>query len=184
MNEKIPSPKEAIEILNQIGCSKKVIAHCKAVSSLSVNFAKEFKKKGFKVNIKLVESGALLHDIGRSKTHDINHAIIGSQIAMSLNLPKSIVAIIECHIGGGIASDEAKKLGLPVKDYFPETLEEKIVAYADKLIEGAKVVSIQNTIKNLRKNLGSSHPAIGRIIKLHKELSPMIGDFNSNSYSS
>jgi uncharacterized protein len=184
VNEKILSPEEAIDILNQMGCSKKVIAHCKAVSDLSVNLAKEFKKKGFQVDIKLVEIGALLHDIGRSKTHDINHAIIGSQIAKSLNLSKSIVAIIECHIGGGISLDEAKKLGLPDKDYFPETLEEKIVAYSDKLIEGAKVVSIKNTIKNLRKKLGSNHPAIDRIIKLHKELYSMIGDFNSNSHNS
>ncbi|MEJ2242845.1 MAG: hypothetical protein P8Y18_12015 [Candidatus Bathyarchaeota archaeon] len=101
-----------------------------------------------------------------------------------MNLSKSIVKIIERHIGGGISSDEAKKLGLPEKDYFPKTLEEKIVAYADKLIEGAKVVSIKNTTKNLAKKLGMTHPAIDRIKKLHKELSPIIGDPNSNSYNS
>lgn len=184
MNEKIPSSEEALNILHIMGCSKRVISHCKAVSTLSVNFAKECEKRGLKINIKLVEVGALLHDIGRSKTHDINHAIVGGQIAKSLNLPKSIVSIIECHIGGGISSDEAKKLGLPVKDYFPETLEEKIVAYADKLLEGNKIVPIKRTVKNLTKKLGAAHPAIDRIIKLHKELSPMIGDSNSNSYDS
>lgn len=184
MNEKIPSYEEALNILNQVGCSKKVIAHCKAVSTLSVDFAKKCEKKGLKIDISLVEVGALLHDIGRSKTHGINHAIVGSRIAKSLNLSKSIVKIIERHIGGGISSDEAKKLGLPEKDYFPKTLEEKIVAYADKLIEGAKVVSIKNTTKNLAKKLGMTHPAIDRIKKLHKELSPIIGDPNSNSYNS
>ena len=184
MNEKIPSVEEALNILYESGCSKKVIAHCKAVSKLSVKFAKECEKSGLKIDIKLVEVGALLHDIGRSKTHDIRHAIIGAQIANSLKLPKSIVAIIECHIGGGVSSNEAKKLGLPVKDYFPTTLEEKIVTYADKLIEGAKVVSVKNTIKNLTRNLGATHPAIDRVIKLHEELSPLIGDFNSNSHNS
>ena len=183
MNEKIPSPEEALDILQRMGCSKKVIAHCKAVSTLSVNFAKKCKKKGLEIDVRLVEVGALLHDIGRSKTHDINHAVVGSRIAESLNLPKSIIAIIECHIGGGISSDEAKKLGLPIKDYFPVTLEEKIVTYADKLIEGAKVVSIKKTIKNLSKKLGANHPAINRIMRLHKELSPFLGDLNSNSHS-
>ena len=184
MNEKSPSPEEALDILQRMGCSKKVIAHCKAVSTLSVNFAKKCEKKGVKIDVKLVEVGALLHDIGRSKTHNINHAVVGSQIAKSLKLSKSIIAIIECHIGGGISSDEAKKLGLPIKDYFPETLEEKIVAYADKLIEGAKVVSIKDAMNDLVKKLGVTHPAIERIKKLHEELSPMIGDSNPNSYSS
>jgi len=117
----------ALKLLFESGCSRQVIDHCKAVSDLAVKLARICSKKEIIVDIKLVEVGALLHDIGRSKTHDINHAVIGSQIANSLNLPKSIVSIIECHIGGGIDADEARKLGLPAKDYIPLTLEEKII---------------------------------------------------------
>jgi len=184
VNDKLPSSKTALNILYESGCSKKVIAHCIAVSALSVNFAKECEKKGLNVEINLVEIGALLHDIGRSKSHNVKHAIIGGQIAKSLNLPKSIVSIIECHIGGGISSDEAKRLGLPIRDYFPVTLEEKIVTYADKLIEKAKVVPIENTIDKFSTELGADHPAIDRIIKLHEELSPLVGDVNANNNNS
>lgn len=184
MNDKLPSSETALNILYESGCSKRVIAHCIAVSALSVNFAKTCEKKGLKIEVNLVEIGALLHDIGRSKSHDINHAIIGGQIAKSLNLPKSIVSIIECHIGGGISSDEAKRLGLPIKDYVPVTLEEKIVTYADKLVEKAKVVPIENTITKFSRELGVDHPAIDRIIRLHEELSLLIGDLNANSHNS
>ena len=184
MNETLPTSETSLNILYESGCSKRVIAHCIAVSALSVNFAKACQKKGLKLDVNLIEIGALLHDIGRSKSHGINHAIIGGQIAKSLNLPKSIVSIIECHIGGGISSDEAKRLGLPIKDYFPVTLEEKIVTYADKLVEKAKVVPIENTITKFSRELGVDHPAIDRIIRLHEELSPLIGDLNANSHNS
>jgi uncharacterized protein len=183
VNEELPSSEEALKLLSESGCSKKVIAHCKAVSNLAVKFAKACKNKGLTVDVNLVEVSAILHDIGRSRTHDIRHAVVGVEIAKSLNLSESIVSIIECHIGGGINADEAEKLGLPVKNYFPVTLEEKLVAYADKLIEGSHVVPIKQTIEQFSRTLGVDHPAIERIIRLHEELSPLIGDLYAESHS-
>ena len=183
MNEKLPSSQMALKLLSESGCSNRVIAHCKAVSALAVKFAKTCKSKGLNVNVELVEVGALLHDIGRSKTHGIKHAVVGVEIAKSMNLPTSIISIIERHIGGGINADEAEKLGLPAKDYFPATLEEKIVSYADKLIEGSHVVSIERTIEQFSRTLGDNHPAIDRIIRLHEELFPLIGDLNADSHT-
>jgi uncharacterized protein len=176
VSEELPSYEAALQLLSDGGCSKRVIKHCKAVSALAVKFAKVCESKGLVVDIHLVEVGALLHDIGRSKTNDVTHAVAGVEIAQSLNLPQSIVSIIECHIGGGISADEAEKLGLPVKDYFPVTLEEKLVAYADKLIEGSHAMSIERTIEQFSRTLGEGHPAIDRIIRLHEELFPLIGD--------
>jgi uncharacterized protein len=183
VNEKLPSSQIALSLLSESGCSNSVIAHCKAVSALAVKFAEACEKKGLDVDVNLVEVGALLHDIGRSKTHGVNHVIVGVEIAKSLNLPESIVSIIERHVGGGITADEAKELGWPVKDYLPTTLEEKLVTYADKLIEGLRVVPIEKTLLNLSRELGEDHPAIDRIIRLHEELFPLIGDLNADSHS-
>jgi uncharacterized protein len=182
VNEELPSSEAALKLLSESGCSKRVVAHCKAVSALAVKFAKACKNKGLTVDVNLVEIGALLHDIGRSKTHDVTHAIVGVEIAKSLNLPESIVSIIECHIGGGISADEAEKLGLPAKNYFPVTIEEKLVAFSDKLIEGSHVVPIERTIEQFSRTLGDGHPAIDRIIKLHEELFPLIGDLYAYSH--
>jgi uncharacterized protein len=180
--EKLPSSKTALRLLSESGCSRRVIAHCKAVSALAVKFANSCKNRGLDVDVKLVEVGALLHDIGRSKTHDVNHAIVGVEIARCLSLPESIVSIIEHHVGGGITADEAKTLGWPVKNYLPVTLEEKIVTYADKLIEGLRVVPIENTLLNLSLDLGENHPAIARVKKLHEELSPLVGDLDADGH--
>jgi len=107
-----------------------------AVSKLAVEIAEKCRKKGYDVNLELVEIGALLHDIGRAKTHTVHHAITGAEIARSLDLPEPVISIIKRHVGGGITQKEAKKLGWPKDIYTPQTLEEKIVSYADKLIEG------------------------------------------------
>jgi len=164
----IPSPEECIKILKDVGCSEEVIKHCKAVRDVAVRIAKKTN-----ADVKLVEAGALLHDIGRSKTHDIRHAIEGAKIAKKLGLCEEIVNIIERHIGAGLPAEEAKKLGLPEKDYIPLTLEEKIVCHADNLVDDNKKRPIEYEVeKALRR--GYKDYAI-RLVVLHKELSDLCG---------
>ena len=182
MSEELPSPQMALNLLSQSGCSNRVIAHCKVVAALAGQIAKACKKKGLNVDIELVEVGALLHDIGRSKTHGVDHVIRGAEIARSLNLPESVVSIIERHAGGGITIDEAKKIGWPVKSYLPNSLEEKIVTYADKLIEGLQIVPVERTVKKLSRELGKNHSSVVRAKKLHEEFSSLIGDFDADSH--
>lgn len=176
MNDQLPSKKDALKLLFQSRCSSKVVEHCKAVAKVATEIAEACKKKGLDVDVKLVEIGALLHDIGRSKTHSVHHAIIGAEIARSLELPNAVIAIIERHVGGGITREEAKKLGWPIKEYSPQTLEEKIVSYADKLIEGSEKVPIERTIKKFSKKLPQS--SIDGMKRLHEEFSSLIGDFD------
>ena len=166
--DSIPTPKECINYLKISGCSEEVIRHCKAVRNVAIKIAKKTK-----ANINLVEAGALLHDIGRSKTHDIRHAIEGVKIAKELGLPDVIINIIRRHVGAGIDSDEAKQLGLPEKDYIPETLEEKIVCHADSLIDNNKKQKIEKAIE---KALSEGHKEYARrLVTLHKELSNICG---------
>ena len=86
------------------------------------------KEKDYKINIELVEAGALFHDLGRSKTHTVDHAIVGAQIAQSIGLPETVINIIKRHVGAGITAEEAQMLGWPKDIYVPQTLEEKIVS--------------------------------------------------------
>jgi len=182
VSEDLPSPQMALKFLSQSGCSNRVIAHCKVVSALAVQIAKACEKKGLNVDIKLVEVGALLHDIGRSKTHGVDHVVRGAEIASSLNLPESVVCIVERHAGGGITLDEAEKLGWPIKSYLPNTIEEKIVTYADKLVEGSRRIPIERTLKKLSRELGENHSSVARVRKLHEEFSSLIGDFDADSH--
>ncbi len=173
---KLPIRAEALNILSKAGCSQSVIEHCKTVSRFAVKIAKAFQKKGLEIDAQLVEVSGLLHDVGRSKTHTVDHGLVGGEIARTLGLPTSVVHIIERHVGGGIPKEEAKQLGWPAKDYLPRTIEEKIVCYADKRVQRLRVVSIEQALKPYVASLGKNHPAIGRIKKLHAEIAGIVGD--------
>lgn len=164
----IPSPEECIKLLKKSGCSEEVIRHCISVRDVAVRIAEKAN-----ADVKLVEASALLHDIGRSKTHGIRHAIEGAGIVKKLGLHKEIINIIERHIGAGLPAEEAKKLGLPPKDYLPTTLEEKIVCHADNLVENNKKQNIEYEIENALTN--SFNGYANRLIALHKELSDICG---------
>ena len=174
MSEELPSREHALQLLRQSGCSRNVIKHSQAVSELAKEIAKACIERGIDVNVELVEIGALLHDIGRSKTHSVHHAIVGAEIAESLGLPETVISIIKRHVGGGIAAKEAERLGWPKDVYIPQTLEEKIVSYADKLIEGARRVPIERTMKKFSEELPPS--VIARMWKLHEEMLGLVGD--------
>ncbi len=118
----------------------------------------------------------MLHDLGRGQTHGIEHGAVGGQIARRLGMPMEICHIIERHVGAGLTPDEARRNNLPRGNYVPETLEEKIVCYADKLIEGAHEVGIDSTIENFSEELGVDHPAIKRLKDLHNEITEVIGE--------
>ena len=164
----IPPPERCIELLQENGCSDEVIKHCMAVRDVAIRIAKKAD-----ADLKLVEAGALLHDIGRSKTHGLLHAVEGVKIARMIGLPLSILYIIERHLGAGITKEEAVKLGLPEKDYIPETLEEKIVAHADNLIQDGKKQIIEDEIKQAKEK--GLEQVAQRLIDLHKELSDICG---------
>ncbi|OGW49958.1 MAG: TIGR00295 family protein [Nitrospirae bacterium RBG_19FT_COMBO_42_15] len=160
------SEKE-IELLKKAGCSDKVIEHVIAVAKAAMSIVDEIK---LPVDKELIRLGSLLHDIGRAKSHGIEHAVIGAEIAVELGMDERIIRIIERHIGAGIPANEARVLGLPDKDYLPITPEEKIVAYADNLLSGSRVTSFEESLQRFKNLLGIDHPAIDRFLKLHNEI--------------
>ncbi len=170
----LPEREEALTIMHEVGCSMGVIEHCQRVTKIAMRIANSFVEKGFEVDLDLVEIGALMHDIGRSRTHSVEHGVIGGRITREMGLPEPLSRIIERHIGAGIPRDEAERIGLPKADYVPETLEEKIVTYADKLVEGDREVDIEFTVEKFAEELGRNHPSLDRLRALHTEIDELI----------
>ena len=93
-----------------------------------------------------VINGALLHDIGIGLCHApsilcegsepyIRHGILGAEM-LRRNFPQLEVyaRICERHTGSGLTADDIVKqhLPLPIRDFLPETPEEKLICLADK----------------------------------------------------
>lgn len=152
-----------------------MVEHCLNVTRLALELAERLRERGVEVDAGLVEVGALLHDIGRGVTHEVDHAAVGGRMVREMGLPEPVARIVDRHVGGGIPRAEARRLGLPEGVYVPETLEEKLVAYADKLICGSKVVDIQVTVDDYACKLGQGHAAIRRLQDLHEEMSRLLG---------
>lgn len=163
------SRAEAVKLLEDEGCAPNVIEHCKEVASLAVEIAHKVKAAGHEVNQKTVEIGALLHDLGRSQTHKITHAVEGFKLAKTRGIEPEVSEIIKRHIGAGISKEEASELRLPEYDYFPRTIEEKIVAHADNLVKGTNRITIEERIALMRKK-EVPEKVIQRVKKLAEEV--------------
>jgi uncharacterized protein len=162
------SPMWDEQLLIEAGCSPGVVVHCRAVSRTAVLLAEQVKR--ISVDRELVRLGGLFHDIGRSRSHDIHHAIAGVKIGRELGFPEPLLSIIERHIGAGITAAEAERLGLPKRDYLPLTPEEKIVSYADNLTKGAEAMPFEEAMERFRQVLGPGHEGIELLLRQHEEI--------------
>jgi uncharacterized protein (TIGR00295 family) len=169
LSNSLPSDQEALQLLKDSGCSDKLISHVKAVSQYAVEVAR-FRGDA---DVRLVRIGGLLHDIGRCKTNSIKHGVAGGKILRSYGIDDRLVQIAEKHVGAGITPEEARRLCLPLGDYMPQTVEEKIIAAVDNLIEGTRRVSVEKAEADFRANVDGQ--AALRVRKLHNEV------FSSNN---
>lgn len=87
-----------IEILKKEKTPQNVIDHSIAVCKKACEIAKNFPE----ADLDIMQKGALLHDIGRSRTHGITHAVEGVEIARGYGYGDDVLNIIERHIGAGI----------------------------------------------------------------------------------
>ncbi|MBS7649186.1 HDIG domain-containing protein [Candidatus Bathyarchaeota archaeon] len=163
---RIPSEEKCVKILLEEGVTSSVLRHVLKVNEVAKDLADRVESKGYRVNKKLVAAGALLHDIGRAVTHDVSHGVIGGQIVRRRKLGERLARIVERHVGAGISEEEAERLKLGSISLIPETIEEKIVCYADKLVDGDKKVEFTETLKYFKEKLGADHPAIRRLEEL------------------
>ena len=98
-----------------------------------------------------VEEAAMLHDIGVvfcdaprihcfGKHAYIEHGYLGAEILRQEGLSKH-ASVAERHTGTGIDVEQImrEQLPIPLQDYTPRTLEEKLICYADKFYSKTKL---------------------------------------------
>ena len=118
------------------------------------------------INRQFVEEAAMLHDIGIFKCHApgiqcfgtepyICHGRIGAEMLRAEGFPRH-ARVCERHTGAGITRSQiiAQKLPLPQQDFLPETMEEKVICYADKFFSKSHLdeeKTIEQAIASLSK---------------------------------
>ncbi|MEM0022689.1 MAG: TIGR00295 family protein [Archaeoglobaceae archaeon] len=153
-------PKLVEEIWDKYGLENSVREHCKKVAELAMKIAERAEKNGARIDKEAILLGALLHDIGRSVTHDpFQHFLKSAEILRKEGIDEKIVRITERHFSAGITAKEAKELGLPEKDYIPLTIEEKIVSFADNLVFGSEIRDFKSFLERLDK-IDSVNPGL------------------------
>ena len=113
-----------------------------------------------------LEEAAMLHDIGIAWTHapSINcngnapyicHGTIGARILRDEDYP-SHALVCERHTGTGLTREqiERQNLPLPHEDFTPQTMEEKVICYADKFFSKSRLGhcrTVEETARSLEK---------------------------------
>jgi uncharacterized protein len=188
----IPSSREAKRLMKiRLAARSNVIKHTELVTKKALEIGNILRKKGVPVNLELLEVGSYLHDIGRSATHGVIHGFVGGQMLRELGYSESLINLVERHVGAGITAEEAVKMGLPKRDFLPNTIEEKILSYADKFVESELVFgsengeetiirediiydSIEPTLYRFRKIFGYKSPIVLRLENLRNEMENLI----------
>ena len=171
-----------IELLRKAGVPEDDIAHSVKVAEKALEIA---DRTNHVLDFELVGRGALFHDLGKAKTHEIEHGRIGAEMGAALGLPKEITAVMEKHIRGGLTAQEAIELDLPVKDYTLSTLEERIIIYADRLVDiiTEDIVDIKEEIEAeenfediLRTHVkyGKNDITLARYLEYHREIQDLM----------
>ena len=163
---------EALGLLKKYNCNEFIMKHSLAVNKLAIEIAKKLIKRGVKINLELVDAGSLLHDIGMSVTGlegKANHGKIGAEIMVKEGLD-NLSGIVGGH--GLLAVFDKYKL---------KSWEEKIVFYADKIVEKEKTVTLNERIDSLIKKYPDEIERIKKArplaIKIEKEI---MGALNGN----
>ncbi len=171
-----------IDLLRRTGLADKDLGHSIRVALKALDIAGRLNAS---VDLELVGRGAMLHDLGKAKSHGFDHGIAGAELGRTLGLPEALNTIMEKHVNAGLTPEEAVELGLPAKDYTPTRLEEKVVIYADKLSdivshpdglvsEDAEAEERFVEILKAYPALNKGHKPLGRHLKYHEEIQGLI----------
>ena len=174
--------EEDLAILLKAGLSEADIRHSILVAQKAVDIA---GRTGVALDMQLIARGALFHDLGKALTHSFQHGELGVEVGKRYGLPKSITDIARKHFHGGLSAKEARDLDLPAVDYTPRLLEERIVLYADRLVdiltEGYFTFQDDQEAEARFEEIVTTHRAYGkdtltseRYVAYHREIAGLI----------
>lgn len=138
-------------------------------------------RRNIDADLVFVEEAAMLHDIGifRCNAPDIScfgdrpyicHGIEGRALLEAEGMPRHAL-VCERHTGAGLTVDDIVKQGLPLphRDMTPQSVEEKLICYADKFFSKSGDITaekpLEKVILSMRKH---GEDTLSRFMQLHE----------------
>ena len=141
-----------------------LLVHSRAVADKALAIADRHPE--LSLDRQFIEEAAMLHDIGIVRCNApgiqcfgtepyICHGRIGAEMLRAEGFPRH-ARVCERHTGAGITRSQiiVQKLPLPQQDFLPETMEEKVICYADKFFSKSHLdeeKTIEQAIASLSK---------------------------------
>jgi len=143
-----------------------LVIHSRQVADLAVALGQRLIDHHVPLDIEFVEEAAMLHDIGMCRTNApgihchgdqpyILHGILGRRMLDAMGLYRH-ARVCERHTGAGITASEIIAQHLPIdppRDLLPESIEEKLVCYADKFFSKSHPGEPVRTLQRVRQSL-------------------------------
>jgi uncharacterized protein len=154
----IPSRDECIELMERFGMLANIREHSVLVCRVALTIAELLNTNGNGLNLDLIEAGALLHDITKTralKTGE-NHSQTGADLMEQLGFPEVAVVVAQ-HVN--LAPREGGRSLLT---------EAEVVNYSDKRVMHDRIVTLDERFEDIKARYGATPEKILRIMETEK----------------
>lgn len=162
-----------------------LITHSRCVAEKALKVADD-AGLGDEADRQFIFDAAMLHDIGVVECDApgihcfgtrpyICHGLAGADILKREGIGEAYQRVCERHTGSGISKRQIEELRLPLppKDYLPETIEEKLICYADKFYSKSSTPEKEKSLERVRASMERhGKEALERFEALHRTFYP------------
>ena len=136
-----PTKEQCEQLLHEYGATQQIIEHGEQVAALACKVAAFMNEKSDGIDISLLRSACLLHDICRAEP---DHARVGMELLLQKGYPKTAMLIGE-H--------------MELRTQIEVVAERELLYLADKLCRQGRIVAIDDTISELREKFADNDVA-------------------------
>jgi len=152
--------------MTNAGASHQLLAHVHTVAALSYQSALWIRANLHAVDPLLAHRGGIVHDLAkvaasRTGDHKIDHGEMAAEILYNKNQP-ALAEIARRHLLFRPLENSRK----------PETIEQKLVFFMDKLVESSRLVTLEERLQHLHQRYQLDQEQI-------KALKPYLYDIQS-----
>lgn len=159
-----PTPLEALALLELRGVNDRGLANARAVTRVALVLARVLVRTGSRLNLSLLESAALLHDICKNGPR---HEAAGGRLLNELGFPKA-ARIVASHRD----VDPARSGRIS---------ERELVYLADKLVRGPMFVGLEELFREKLEQFAQDPDALAAISGRRNNARAMLARFEAEA---